>query len=153
MQVTVKYHLFGIPGKLSCGLALILTAGALSPSLYAAISAVHVQGSPAPPQVLGTTIKLTATAVDTDPGPLTYKWEVESPGSSSFVLMQDFDVAAAFEWTPNYTEGTYMLRVTARDHLAGTSVQQVVGFHVNPLVTGSQAVVAPTATPPRPRLR
>ncbi len=147
MQVTVKYHLFGIPGKLSCGLALILTAGALSPSLYAAISAVHVQGSPAPPQVLGTTIKLTATAVDTDPGPLTYKWEVESPGSSSFVLMQDFDVAAAFEWTPNYTEGTYMLRVTARDHLAGTSVQQVVGFHVNPLVTGSQAVVAPTANP------
>jgi len=147
MQAFLKYRLRGIPGKLSCGLVVLLAAGALCPSLYASISGVHVQGSPASPQVLGTTIKLTATAVDTNPGPLTYKWEVESPGSSSFVLMQDFDVAATFQWTPNYTEGTYSLRITARDYLAGVSAQLVVGFKVNPLVTGRQAVAVPTANP------
>ena len=127
--------------------AVLLAAGALSPSLYATISGVHVQASPNPPQVLGTTIKLTATAMDSNAGPLTYKWELESPGSSSFVLMQDFDVAAAFQWTPNYTEGTYNLRITARDYLAGTSAQLVVGFKVNPLVTGNLAVAVPTANP------
>jgi hypothetical protein len=106
-----------------------------------------VTASPDPPQLLGTTIKLTATAVDTNAGPLTYKWEVEYPASSTFVLMQDFDVATAFQWTPNFTEGTYHLRLTARDYLASTSAQLVVGFKVNPLVTGSQAVVVPTANP------
>ena len=85
--------------------------------------------------------------MDTDPGPLTYKWEVEFPGSAGFVLMQDFDVAAAIQWTPNYTEGTNKLRLTARDYLAGTSAQLVLTYNVNPLVTGSQAVVVPTANP------
>jgi arylsulfate sulfotransferase len=147
MQATLKYRLRDIPGNLACGLVLLLGAGALSPSLYATVSSVHIKGSAPSPQLLGTTIALTASAVDTNPGPLTYKWEVETPSSSSFLLMQDFDVATSFQWTPNYTEGTYQLRLTARDYLAGTSAQQVVSFRVNPLVTGSQAVVVPTANP------
>ena len=56
-------------------------------------------------------------------------------------------MAATFQWTPNYTEGTYNLRITARDYLAGANAQLVVSFKVNPLVTGSQPVAVPTANP------
>jgi hypothetical protein len=128
-------------------LAIFPIVVGLSPSLYATIAQVRLKASPSAPQLLGTTIQLTAHASDSDPGPLTYKWEVQAPGSSSFSLMRDFDVDNTFAWVPNYVEGTYQLRLTARDYLAGTSTQQVVAFQVNALVTGTQPVVIPTANP------
>jgi arylsulfate sulfotransferase len=128
------------------GWVVVLGLGCLPP-LGATISNVHLGASPASPQLLGTSIKLTASAKDSDPGPVTYRWEVQAPGATSFSIMRDFDLGATFTWTPNYTEGAYQLRLTARDYLAGTSAQTVVNFQVNPLVTGSQAVVVPTANP------
>src|SRR5271163_3423132 len=49
--------------------ALIPLLGSVSPSLYATISQVQLGTSPAAPQLLGTTVHLTASAMDTDPGP------------------------------------------------------------------------------------
>jgi len=123
-----------------------LLAG-FSPALYATVSNVHLGTSPSSPQLLGTTVHLTASAQDTDPGPLTYKFEVEELGSATFSTLEDFDVNATFTWSPHYTEGTYQLRLTARDYLAGTSAQVVVAFQANPLVTGSQPVAVATAHP------
>ncbi len=128
-------------------LAIFPMVASLSPCLHATIAPVTLNASPASPQLLGTAIQLTASASDSDPGPLTYKWEVQAPGSSSFSLMRDFDLDTTFAWTPNHVEGTYRLRLTARDYLAGTSAQQVVAFRVNALVTGTQPVVIPTANP------
>ncbi len=129
-----------------CAAILPMFAG-FPTSLHAAITAVTLNASPPSPQLLGTTIHLTASASDSGPGPLTYKWEVETPLSSGFTLMRDFDLDKTFAWTPNLVEGTYRLRLTARDYLAGTSAQQVVTFQVNPLVTGTQPVVIAASNP------
>lgn len=140
---------FALPwrGRLLYALALIPLLGSVSPSLYATISQVQLGTSPAAPQLLGTTVHLTASAMDTDPGPVTYKWEVQQPGSSTFSTLEDFDLDSTFTWSPHYTEGTYQLRLTARDYLAGTSAQVVVSYQVNPLVTGSQPVAVKTSHP------
>jgi hypothetical protein len=126
---------------------LPIVAGLSLSSSYALIAPLKLRTSPTAPQLLGTTIHLTASASDSDPGPLTYKWEGQAPGSSSFSLMRDFDLETTLPWVPNLVEGTYQLRLTARDYLAGTSAQLVVPFQVNPLVTGTQPVAIPTANP------
>jgi len=56
-------------------------------------------------------------------------------------------MANTFLWTPNTQEGTYQVRVTARDYTAGIqSAPAVASFVVSSLVT-SQPVVVPTANP------
>jgi arylsulfate sulfotransferase len=104
--------------------------------------------SAASPQLLGTTITWTASATDSNPGPVTYKFEVAMPGSNqTFSLVSDFSLTNTLNWTPNLVEGTYQIRVTARDYLAGQTSQIVSKFGVEPLVTGNQPVVAATANP------
>lgn len=119
----------------------------LSPTLYGAITQVKLTPSLASPQRLGTVIQLTASASDSDKGPLTYKWEVETPGTTTFSLVRDFAVNTTLTWAPNRVEGLYQLRLTARDYRAGTTAQQTLPFLATALVTGSQAVVVPTANP------
>jgi arylsulfate sulfotransferase len=138
---------FGMYNRFRCAVAILPIVASLLTPLHAAITQVNLITSPSAPQLLGTTIQLKASAADSDPGPLSYKWEVQPPGASSFSLMRDFDLQDNFSWTPNYVEGVYQLRLTARDYLAGTSSQQVVTFRVTPLVTGTQAVVIATANP------
>lgn len=116
-------------------------------SLRAAITQVALGASPESPQVLGTPIQLTASALDSDPGPMSYKWEVQAPGFSDFSLMRDFDQENTFTWVPTYSQGTYHLRLTVRDHLAGTRAETVVTFQVHALATGDQPVVVPTTNP------
>jgi arylsulfate sulfotransferase len=132
--------------KTVSGLAAWLVFSGLSP-LCATITNVHLSVSPSSPQVLGTVISMVAAAKDTDPGPVSYKWEVLQPGSSGFSVLRDFDLEPKLTWTPSFTEGTYQLRLTARDYRAGTSAQTMIHFQVTPLVTGNQAVVVPTANP------
>jgi arylsulfate sulfotransferase len=147
MWNALKRLVYGFLERPLPGLTALLVAGLFSPALNATISQVHLKPSLPSPQLLGTTITLTASASDTNPGPLTYKWEIQLPGSSAFSLMRDFDVKTTFSWVPNYTEGVYQLRLTARDYLAGTSAQQVISYQVNPLVTGNLPVAVPTANP------
>jgi len=125
----------------------LLGACIFCPPLHATITNVQLATSPSTPQLLGTTITLTASATDSDPGPLSYKWEVERPGATTYSTLEDFDEANTFTWVPNYVEGAYHLRLTARDYLAGTSAQVVILFIAQPLVTGSQPVAVATANP------
>lgn len=134
-------------GALRYALAILPIVTALAPSLHAAITQVRLSATPASPQCLGNAIQLTASATDTGPGPVTYKWELQAPGASGFSLVRDFDVTKTLSWVPNYVEGLYQLRLTARDYLAGTSAQQVIAFQVNALVTGTEPVAIPAANP------
>jgi arylsulfate sulfotransferase len=127
-------------------LATFLITGVSSP-VYAAVANPRISPSLGSPQPLGTTIELTASATDSDPGPLSYKWEVMAPGSLAFSTLEDFDQSNTFSWTPNYTEGIYRVRMTARDYLAGTSAQVTGSFRIEPLITGSQPVAIATANP------
>jgi hypothetical protein len=130
-----------------CAAALFLGVSVFSPLLHATITNVTLASSPASPQLLGATITLTAAATDSDPGPLTYKWEVENPGSTSYVTLRDFDELNTLTWAPNFTEGPYELRVTARDYLAGTSAQHVIRFIAQPLVSSANPVAVATTNP------
>ena len=135
------------PRRYRTCLAVLPLIALLLPSLYAGISQVRLATAPSSPQPLGSAIQLTASATDSNAGPLTYKWELQLPGSSTFTLLRDFDVTKTLTWSPNYTEGKYLLRLTARDYLAGASAQEVVYFVATPLVAGDQAVAVPTANP------
>ncbi len=129
-------------------LAMILAVcSCLSTPLRATIQ-VQLTPLPASPQVLGTTITWTASATDSNPGPVTYKFEVAPPGSNpTFATISDFSLANTLNWTPNTWEGTFQIRVTARDYLAGETSQIVSKFGVESLVTGTQPVVTATANP------
>jgi arylsulfate sulfotransferase len=141
---SLKYSLLRAVAPYAFAVAALLGAGSLHAST---VSQVRLTPSPPSPQLLGATITLTASAHDSGPGPLTYKWEVGAPGASSYSLLRDFDVSNTFSWTPNYVEGTYQLRLTARDYLAGAIAVTVINFIVNPLITGTQGTVVATANP------
>jgi hypothetical protein len=76
-------------------LAVFTTIAGLQLPLCATIAQLRLHTSLSSPQLLGTTIELTALASDSDPGPMTFKWEVQAPGASSFSLMRDFDLDQA----------------------------------------------------------
>ena len=104
--------------------ALILAfCGCIGAPLHASIQ-VQVTPSAASPQLLGTTITWTASATDSNPGPVTYKFEVALPGpNSAFSTVSDFNLGNTLNWTPNLVVGNYRIRVTARDYLAGETDQ------------------------------
>src|SRR5580658_8580382 len=110
----------------------------LSTPLHATIQ-VQLTPSPASPQPLGTVITWTATATDSNPGPVTFKFELAMPGANpTFASISDYSLGNTLNWTPNIVSGTYQIRVTARDYLAGETAQAVIDFAAQPLITGSQ---------------
>lgn len=126
---------------------ILATSGCLSAPMHATIQ-VQLAASPPSPQPLGTVITWTATATDSNPGPVTYRFEVAPAGSNpTFSLITDFSLGNTLSWTPNIVEGTFLIRVTARDYLAGKTAHAVSNFAVNPLVAGDQPVVVSTPNP------
>jgi hypothetical protein len=53
-----------------------------------------------------------------------------------------------FKWAPTGIEGTYNLQVVAKDWTTGETATKTTPFKVNPLVTGTEPVVAQSATNP-----
>ena len=69
------------------------------------------------------------------------------PHGGAFHVVRDFSPANAFAWTP-MQEGTYDIEVTVKDGYQATeTTSAVVTDEVASRVTGSQAVVTPTANP------
>lgn len=109
------------------------------------------------PQVLGTPIVWTVTATDSNPGPLTFQFNVSAPGSGgTFALVKDFNAGTLssgvwtsqpFAWTPTRIEGTYQIQVNIEDFAYGGTNSLTSTFVVSPLVTGSKPVVVPTVNP------
>jgi arylsulfate sulfotransferase len=142
MNVDSHLHLSRVC-YLSVALA-VFSAGA-----QASIS-VSLSTSVASPQPIGANIQILATAIDSAPGPVSYKFEIQSPGSSSFAMLCDFSLSSTFNWVPStFTDGTYTLRVTARDYLAGfTSTPATAPFTLKSLITNSGVpVVTATSNP------
>jgi len=133
--------------------------GALGAALYApayaAVSITSFTPSVPPPQVLGTPVTWTVTATDSNPGPLTFRFNVGGPGQAA-VLARDYNVGTlnsgtwtspAFVWTPTAVEGLYPIQVLIKDFTSGDTASQTVSYTVNPLVTGNMPVVVATANP------
>jgi hypothetical protein len=89
-----------------------------------------------------------ATAVDSNPNPVTYRFEIATAPSGAYSLLQDYSTDPAFSWAETFVEGSYQMRVTARDYLSGESAQAVSQpFQITSLVTGTTPVVTATANP------
>ena len=130
-----------------------LLAGVSVPA-FAMVGILSMTPSPGPPQVIGTSITWTVTATDTDPGPLTFQFNV-APPNGSLSLARDFNVGTLnsgawtsqpFVWVPG-AEGIYQIQVVIKDFKSGAATTKTVRFPVHPLVTGSTPVIVPTANP------
>ncbi len=137
-----------------CGCAIALLMGLCAPG-FATVQIVSVRASPRSPQTIGTTIVWTVTATDTNPGPLTFQFNVGPPGGA-LAMARDFNAGTLssgvwtsppFEWTPTGIEGAYHIQVVVKDFVSGESVSKTGSFQVTPLVTGSSPVAVPTANP------
>src|SRR5262249_9610115 len=99
----------------------------------------------AAPRLVGERITWTATATDCGTDPV-YQFSVASH-AGTFQVVREFSPANAFTWTP-MQEGTYDIRVTVKDGYQATeTTSAVVADVIASRVTGSQAVVTPTANP------
>jgi hypothetical protein len=92
------------------GLPIILSA-----RIFASVTSVSLTPSHASPQPIGKTITWTATATDSNAGPLTFQFNVTPPGGAP-TMVKDFNVgtlsggtwtAPSFVWVPTGVEGIY----------------------------------------------
>jgi len=134
---------------------LIALLALLCAPAYATVMITSVNPSPRPPQVLATSVTWTVTASDTNPGPLTFQFNVALP-QQTFNLVRDFNVGTLesdiwtsqpFVWVPTAVEGTYQIQVVIKDFTSGETASKTMTYKVEPLVTGSTPVVVKTAHP------
>src|SRR5579863_5408897 len=99
------------------------------------------------PQPLGTSVTITASATDSDPGTISYKYEI-GQSSSTLSMVRDFSVDPSFLFTPMQHEGNYQFVVYARNNSTGNvGTATISAFQFTPLVVSNAAVVTPTANP------
>jgi hypothetical protein len=95
--------------------------------------------------LVGDRVTWTATAVDVGAAPV-YQFSA-APHGGAFHVLRDFSLSNSFAWTP-MQEGTYDIEVTAKDGYQATETTSAVrADDVASRVTGSEAVVTPTANP------
>src|SRR5215213_7284580 len=114
-----------IPTSKATSRARIYLCAAVMAAVFAlsggrAHAAVTVQLSPSlvSPQPVGTTVTWTATVTDTNPGAYDYMFSVSLSGGGN-VAVRDFAAANSFKWTPSEREGSFDVRVIARNTTTG----------------------------------
>jgi|HubBroStandDraft_1064217.scaffolds.fasta_scaffold03286_1 arylsulfate sulfotransferase len=131
-----------------------LLAAASAPA-FATVSDVTLKAKPASPEAIGKSITFTATAADSNTGPLAFQFNITPPGGS-LTMVKDFNVgtlsgstwtAPSFVWVPTGVEGSYKIQVVAKDFVSGKSASKTITFIVDPLVTGTTPVVEKTSNP------
>ncbi|HET8629099.1 MAG TPA: aryl-sulfate sulfotransferase [Thermomicrobiales bacterium] len=94
-------------------------------------------------QPVGVTVTWTATAAD--PAGLEYRFSV-AQGDQLPVVVRDFARANTVTWMP-LAEGTYQVRVEARDPAAGATATASAAYTIVARVTAGRSVVSATANP------
>jgi arylsulfate sulfotransferase len=147
-----------IPANLLRLATSAMTAACLacwSAPAHAAVQITSLKASLKSPQPIGASVIWIVTATDSNPGPLTFQFNVAPPGGS-LALAKDFNVgtlaagawtAQPFAWTPTGIEGVYQIQVAIKDFTSGETASKILKFQVSPLVTGSTPVVVQTANP------
>lgn len=129
---------------LICGLAAL--TGGLASGAALAVPVLALSTSLPSPQPLGTTVTISASATDSDPGTISYRFQVARAGASSLTLIRDFSVNNAFPYAPTLHEGAYQFVVTARNNATGNTATSTIPFYkFTPLAVGGNAAVVPTA--------
>jgi arylsulfate sulfotransferase len=106
---------------------------------------VSLTPSEASPQFVGERIIWSATATNVGEAPV-YQFDVGPTGGPLHVV-RDFNPTNSFAWAP-MQEGDYDIRVTVKEgHQTVQTTSALVHYGVNSRVTGSEAVISPTANP------
>ncbi|HTT65932.1 MAG TPA: aryl-sulfate sulfotransferase [Bryobacteraceae bacterium] len=135
-------------------LATAVLLGLCAPA-RAAVHMVALRPTLASPQSIGATVGWTATATDTNVGPLTFQFSVAPPGGA-FMMTRNFNVGTlsggtwkslAYPWAVTGSDGTYQVQVVAKDFTSGESDSMTVSFVVTSPVTGTTPVVLSTKNP------
>jgi arylsulfate sulfotransferase len=106
---------------------------------------VSLAPNEAAPQLVGERITWTVTAADCGANPV-YQFSA-APHGGAFHVVRDFSPASAFTWTP-MQEGAYDIEVTVKDgYLATETTTAIAVDAVASRVTGSEAMITPTANP------
>src|SRR5580700_5079640 len=131
-------------------IASCMTAtGATLTSIAMAVPIVSVPAtSVSSPQPLGTSVTITASATDTDPGTLSYRFEIGASNSTTLNMVRDYSVDPTFVFTPELYEGKYQFVVFARNNSTGNiGTNLISAFNFTTLVTGGVPVVTSTVNP------
>ncbi len=114
-------------------------------------TATPVVGAPATslssPQPLGTTVKLTASATDTDAGAISYKYEIAAANASALFMVRDFSVDPTLLLAPTAHEANYQIKVLARNNTTGNIGTHTISFRFTSLVVNGMPAVTATANP------
>jgi len=123
--------------------------------LFATVTITSFTPSRTSPQTIGVPVVWTAKATDTGAGPLTFQFSITPPGGT-IQMVKDFNLGSLntgvwtskpFTWYPTGIEGTYQIRVVAKDFGTGQLAAKTVSFQVSPLVTGTNPLVIKTGNP------
>lgn len=129
-------------GLTNVGLAasILLTVTALA---HATPTISSLAPSAASPQPIGTVITWTATATDTDPGQLVYRFSTKAPGASSVSLIaRDFHTTNTFMWAPISTEGTWTVQATVTNQATNKAATLLATFKLTPIATTATGPLA-----------
>ncbi|MBW8868302.1 MAG: aryl-sulfate sulfotransferase [Acidobacteria bacterium] len=97
------------------------------------------------PQPLGTTVRWTTTATDTDPGMLDYQYAIIY-GLAKF-MVRDYSLSQSFDLTIVDREGLYLVQVTVLNTSTNRTARLTVPFQATSRVVGGNAVVTATPNP------
>ena len=107
---------------------------------------LQLTSSPAGPQRVGTPITWTATANNTEAGTIDYQFSGRK-GTDKLRVLRDFQASSQLVWAVTESEGTYTVRVIARDKSARKTASNQIKFDVTSRLTGDGPAINATANP------
>jgi arylsulfate sulfotransferase len=113
----------------------------------AAVAISSLTASSPSPQPVGTPVAWTASASDTDPGTLLYRFSVQSPGAARAAIVRDFHPSNFLFWAPISGEGAYVVTVTVLNSSTRLFATDTAPFSVTSLVPGTWPVLIATPNP------
>jgi arylsulfate sulfotransferase len=141
---------------MNCGWWLTMAAlVVVSAPANATVHIISLTPALASPQPIGATVDWAAEATDTNPGPLTFQFNV-APPSGTLATVKNFNVGTlsgstwkslVFAWAETGTNGAYQVQVVVKDFTSGESDSKTVSFTASSPVTGANPVVRKTQNP------
>jgi hypothetical protein len=126
---------------------IIATCTAFS-NLALAVPMVTLAPSLPTPQPLGTAVTLSAGGSDTDPGTLSYRFEIGPAGGANLAMVRDFSTDNTFVLALTARHGSYQFVVTARNNSTlNTGTFTYSPFEFTSLVMNGAPTITPTANP------
>ena len=122
----------------------LLMLGAVFP-LHAAITP-RLTNSTSAPSTIGTVVRWTVEASDTNPGPLWYRFRARTV-NGTFATVRDFSPANTLDWTAIDAEGIYVIEASVFNQRTGEIVYTSAPVEIVSRATGETPVINPTDNP------